>query len=160
MAQTKPPPGSQWTAVGRSWKCPRCGKRFIQRGLWHSCSVYTLDHHFAQKPAVRTLFDRYRAMVREAGGPFRLSIAKTRIGFIAAMTFAGASPRKAYLRAHFVMLRKISSPRFVHIESIPPYWVYSFEIRSESDLDEEARAWLTEAYTLGKAGLRALRLGR
>ncbi|HSL69253.1 MAG TPA: DUF5655 domain-containing protein [Longimicrobiales bacterium] len=144
-----PPPGDQWLQSSGLWLCPACGKAFKQRGLWHACVVLSLDHHFAQRPRARELFDAFQRSLEEVGGPFRLSIAQSRIGFITRMTFAAVMPRRSYLRAHFLLLRRIDSPRIIKIEQLSPYWVHNIEIRAESDLDEELRAWLQESYAVG-----------
>ncbi len=59
-------------------------------------------------------------------------------------------PRKRYLRAHILLLRKVDSPRFVRVDDMHSYWVHFFEIRDEADLDDEMRSWLREAYRVGK----------
>jgi hypothetical protein len=138
-----------------SWRCPECGKTFAQRGQSHSCTVVPLGHHFENRPQARTLFDALRAAVEKAGGPFRLSIARTRIGFIDRMTFAAVMPRKQYLRMHFVLRRQLRSPRFVRVDHVAPYWVHVLEIHAESDIDAELCRWLGESYrTLAVVGNR------
>ncbi|MBI1902103.1 MAG: hypothetical protein HYS13_13455, partial [Planctomycetia bacterium] len=148
-AMQQPPPGRLWKKNRAGWQCPGCGKTFIQRGLWHSCGAYTLADHFRGRPRARKLFEAFRAFVKDAGGPFRLSIAKTRIGFIRGITFSGAIVRKDYLRSGFLLLRRLRSPRFVKVEHFPPYYVHYVEIRDASDLDDELRAWAREAYAVG-----------
>jgi hypothetical protein len=137
-----PPPGE-------SWRCPECGKRFARREQRHSCGVVSLAHHFRGRPRSRALFEAFRAAVEDAAGPARLSVAKTRIGFLARITFAAVTPRREYLRAGFLLPRRSDSPRFVQVEHIPPYWVHTLRIRHESDIDPELRAWLREAAAVG-----------
>ncbi len=96
------------------------------------------------------MFEAFRAALEEEGGPVRLSVAKTRIGLIIKITFAAVMPRKRYLRAHILLLRRVHSPRFVRGDHVHPYWVYFFEIRDEADLDDEMRSWLREGYRVGK----------
>jgi uncharacterized protein DUF5655 len=79
----------------------------------------------------------------------RLSVAKTRIGFITGITFATATPRKRYLRAGFLLLRRARSPRFVGVQHVTPWWAHTLEIRDEAEIDDEVRAWLREAYEVG-----------
>ncbi len=79
----------------------------------------------------------------------RLSVAKTRIGLITKITFAAVMPRKRYLRAHILLLRRVHSPRFVRGDHVHPYWVHFFEVRDEADLHDEMASWLREAYQVG-----------
>jgi hypothetical protein len=134
------------------WECSGCGKRFARRGQNHSCGSVPLESHFAGSPKARALFDAYHAALLDVGGPCRLSVAKTRIGFITGITFSAVMPRKHYLRAHILLLRKLESARFVRIENIDPWWVHTFEIRGESDIDDELRRLLKESYALGARG--------
>jgi hypothetical protein len=134
------------------WTCPRCGKRFVGKNMWHSCSRRTVDEFFAGRdPALRRLFDAYVDFVEQIG-PFTIDVAKTRIAFQVRVRFAGvARLRRNDLVAGFWLKRRIESPRFTRVELIPPgNWVYQFVIRSPDDLDSEARRWLEEAYRVGQ----------
>lgn len=145
------PPAASWSRHGQLWRCPACGKEYPRAGQGHSCCVVSLDHHFRDRPRSRELFDAFRAAVEDAGGPVRLSVAKTRIGLITHITFAAVTPRKDYLRAHILLSRRVESPRFVRIDSVPPYWVHHFAIRKAADLDGELKSWLRESYLVGSA---------
>ena len=145
-----PPPAEAWVRAGARWECPACGKQYPRRGQGHSCVVVTLDEHFASRPRARELFDALRAAIEDAGGPVRLSIAKSRIGFINGITFAAAMPRQRSLRAHFVLLRELDSPRFIKVEHVPPWWVHTVSLDDPSQLDAELRVWLRESRQLGR----------
>lgn len=138
-----------WSRTADGWKCPRCQKRFIKPGLSHSCAIIALDEHFAGRPRSRQLFDALTSTIEKAGGPFRLSIAKTRIGLINGITFAAIMPRKNHLRFHFLLKRRIDSERVVKLEYYEPWYVHILELHEESELDEELRSWLGEAWKLG-----------
>ncbi len=143
------PPAPAWIPAGHLWQCPACDKRYPRAGQSHSCVVVTLDHHFRDRPQARALFDTFRAALERIGGPVRLSVAKTRIGFIGTVTFAAVIPRKDYLRAHILLNRRADSPRFHRVDAGPPYWVHHFTVESPADLDEELCAWLAEACQVG-----------
>ena len=147
----KVPPAQAWSRAGEHWQCPACGKLFPRAGQSHSCVVVPLDHHFDNRPRARELFEAFRRVVDEAGGPVRLSVAKTRIGLITELTFAAVQPRRDYLRVHILLKRRVDAPRFVRIDNVPPYWVHHFQIRDETDLDEELRALIHEACEVGAA---------
>ena len=149
MSRVNPPAGDTWLPTNGLWQCPACGKQFKQRGLWHSCIVVSLDEHFRQHSDVRPLFDAFCRVLEEEGGPFRLSIARTRIGFITRMTFAAVSVRKAELRGHFLLLRRVESLRIRRVEYFAPYWLHQFSLRSAAEVDGEMRGWLKESYAVG-----------
>lgn len=57
---------------------------------------------------------------------------------------------KGGLKAHIVLARRLSSPRFTRIESVSPKnQVHHFDIHSTEELDDEVRSWLREAYKVG-----------
>jgi hypothetical protein len=60
------------------WRCPRCGKSYVTRNLWHSCVVIPLEALFVGRPRALEL---YRSVLRllEAEGPVTVSVSKTRI---------------------------------------------------------------------------------
>ncbi len=134
------------------WQCPDCGKAFAQAGQSHSCGQVPLDHHFTDQPRARELFDALLAAVEQEGGPVRLSIAKTRIGLITRITFAAVTPRQQYLRAHLLLRRRVASNKFIRIDEagLGGYVVHVFEIRDESDIDDELRSYLRESYRVGQ----------
>jgi hypothetical protein len=149
LSRSNPPAGDTWLGVDGLFQCPACGKQFKQRGLWHSCIIVSLDEHFREQAEMRPLFDAFCRVLEEEGGPFRLSIAKTRIGFITRMTFAAVMVRKSELRGHFLLLRKVESPRIRKIEHFAPYWLHQFSLRNATELDREFREWLKESYAVG-----------
>src|SRR5215204_4614480 len=70
------------SALPLLWTCPRCGHQFVTRNLWHACTHYPLDHHFADKdPRIRRLFNRFLRLVR-ANGPVTVIPQKTRIALM------------------------------------------------------------------------------
>ena len=42
------------------WTCPRCGKSYVTRNMWHSCVIVPLESHESQ------LDVELRAWLREA----------------------------------------------------------------------------------------------
>jgi hypothetical protein len=80
------------------WKCPKCGHRFVTANIWHSCGHYRLADHFAGKPLLRKIFDRYVAVARTHGA-VTVYAQKTRIVMQGRVRFAGAVVRKDWLDA-------------------------------------------------------------
>jgi hypothetical protein len=133
------------------WTCPECGRRFANRNQWHACGPYSVESFLEGKsPEAIRLLNSFVELAKSCG-PVTLAPAKTRIGFQARMIFAAVnrlSDRK--LAAHVVLARRLASPRFTRIESLTPTsHVHHFQISRLEELDDEVRAWLCEAYSVG-----------
>ena len=133
------------------WHCEKCGRDFANRNQTHSCGKYSLAGHFAGKsPAIRALFDDVVNAI-ESVGPGLILPEKTRIAFQVRMSFAQVTPRRKWLDGHVVLARRYEHPRFRSIQTISPRnHVHAFRIERASDVDEEFRAWVTEAYAVGE----------
>jgi hypothetical protein len=131
------------------WTCPDCGKQYVTRNTWHSCVVVPLESHFVNRPRARQMFDAYVAAL-ERDGPITISVSKTRIEIMTRARFTGAVVRRDYLRASLWLKRRVDSPRFVKIEHFGgDDWGHYFEIRDESDIDDELMALAREARRVG-----------
>ena len=132
------------------WRCPTCGQTFVTRNMPHSCQVVALGDHFAGSE-LRPVFVAY-LQAAERNGPVIVNATKSRISFQARMRFAGIDrPRRDHLLANVVLTRPLESPRFAKVEFIPPYYyVHRFKLRAPSDVDDEVREWLAEAYQIGE----------
>ena len=127
--------------------CPRCGARLVTRNLWHSCGTYTLEGLFPRSdPAVVDLARKYVAMLYTLGD-VQVIPQKTRLTCVARVRFAGLQPRKDSFLASFALHRWLDSPRIVKTVDYGPRWRAQFvDVRTESDLDDELRAWLQESH--------------
>jgi Domain of unknown function (DUF5655) len=133
------------------WRCPECGQTFVARNMPHSCSVVGLDAFFERvEPALRELFDRFVAAAA-ASGPVTVNATKSRVSVQARMRFAGIErPRKRHLVATFVLTTPVRSPRIARVEYVEPYYyVHRVPLRAPSDVDDELRGWLAQAYQVG-----------
>jgi len=134
------------------WRCAKCRREFANRNQTHTCAgLHDLEHHFNGKPPeIRRLFDRVRSMV-ESIGPVRALPEKTRIAFQVRMSFAQITPRRRWLDGHVVLARRLESPRFRKVETFSPRnHLHTFRIERADEIDDELRAWLMEAYAVGK----------
>ena len=96
------------------------------------------------------MFDRVVALI-EALGPVRVLPEKTRIAFQVRMSFAQITPRKRWLDGHIVLARRLESSRFRRIETFSPRnHLHAFRLTDATDLDDEFRSWLSEAYAVGE----------
>ena len=139
------------TAKPRLWRCPKCRRAFANRNQSHSCGKLDLAHHFRGKdPAIRELFDRVAAAVK-AIGPVRVLPEKTRIAFQVRMSFAQVTVRRKWLDGHVVLARRLDHPRFTKVETFSPRnHLHAFRLHDASEIDDDFRAWLAEAYLVGR----------
>jgi len=132
------------------WRCPKCGHRFASKNLWHSCGRFRLADHFAGKdPALRTLWDRFVALLRR-NGPVTVYAQKTRIVCMVRVRFAGAQVRSRWLDAGLWLKRRASHPTLRRVDFLPPHdYLHYFRLRSLADLDAAFAALTREAYAIG-----------
>jgi hypothetical protein len=139
--------------MGRAalWHCDECGRDFANRNQSHSCGRYELADHFRGKPPeIRALFDEVVAAMR-AIGPVRILPEKTRIAFQVRMSFAQLTPRRQWIDGHVVLARRLEHPRFRRIETFSPRnHLHAFRLTNAGDVDADFRAWLAEAYLVGR----------
>ena len=133
------------------WRCPVCGRQFANRNQSHACGRSTLASHFAGKPAaVRAIFDKLLLVARR-NGPVTVLPEKTRIAFQVRMSFAAFVIRQNWVDGHVVLARRLENPRFRRIETFSPRnHLHAFRFESLDDVDDEAAAWLAEAYRVGE----------
>lgn len=133
------------------WRCGVCGREFANRNQSHACGRYELERHFRdKKPEIRQLFDRAAAVI-EAIGPVRILPEKTRIAFQVRMSFAQLTPKRNWIDGHVVLARRLEHPRFTRIETFSPRnHLHAFRLRQLSDIDADFRAWMDEAYQVGR----------
>ena len=132
------------------WTCPECGQSFVTRNLSHSCCRLTEEEFFGGRDSQRTLYRAFLAFVRRAG-PVTVNINKTRISFQGRARFACVDRvTRDGLVCHVWLKRRLESPRFVRVEALPPRdFVHYFRLTDPAELDDEAAAWITEAYEVG-----------
>jgi Domain of unknown function (DUF5655) len=67
------------------------------------------------------------------------------------MSFAAFVPRRRWLDGHVVLARRLDHPRFRRIEEYSPRNVlHAFRLSGPDDVDTDVRAWLAEAYLVGR----------
>src|SRR5687767_7744543 len=75
---------------------------------------------------------------------------KTRIAFQVRMSFAQVTPRRRWLDGHVVLARRLEHPRFRSIQTFSPRnHLHTFRVNDLSEVDDELRGWLAEAYAVG-----------
>ena len=132
------------------WTCPACGQSFVGRNMAHSCCRFTEEDFFGARAAQRALYRAFLAFI-ERVGPVTVNINKTRISFQGRARFATvARVTRDGLVCTFWLKRRIESPRFARVEKLPPSdHIYTFKLTNAAELDDEAAAWIAEAYEVG-----------
>jgi Domain of unknown function (DUF5655) len=132
------------------WRCAKCRRAFANRNQSHACGRHTLAHHFRGKPsAIRALYREVVAAIRSIG-PVRVLPEKTRIAFQVRMSFAQVTPRRGWLDGHVVLARRLDHPRFRSVQTFSPRnHLHTFRLVRLSDVDQDFRTWLAEAYLVG-----------
>ena len=133
------------------WTCPKCSRQFINTNMPHSCGRYSVQKFLAGKSQhAISLYEHFSTLVSDCG-PVQIAPAKTRIGFQVRMIFAAVNKLSDHgLEAHVVLTRRLETPRIKRIETMTPKcYVNHFKLESLSDLDEEVKSWLREAYQVG-----------
>jgi hypothetical protein len=132
------------------WTCPECGHEFVGRNMWHSCSNYSLAHHFEGKDEkVRQIFDKIIEMVRRCG-PVTIYAQKTRIVFQVRVRFGGAITHKRWLDASLWLTRRASHACLRRIESFNARdQGHSFRFHDPSQVDAQFAKLVREAYRVG-----------
>jgi len=76
---------------------------------------------------------------------------KSRIAFHVRMSFAQLTPRRDWVDGHVVLARRLEHPRFRKIESFSARnHAHHFRLSDPADVDDDVRAWLAEAYAVGR----------
>ncbi len=129
------------------WQCPKCGKHFITRNMWHSCKLYRAEPLFARcEPHVLQLYKKLETMVL-ACGPVIIEPKRTGIAFQVRVRALGCVPRKSYLKVGFAFAEQRQHPRFQKVKTYSPHWyTHWIHVRSEQELDGEVEAWIRDAY--------------
>lgn len=132
------------------WSCPECGRQFANLNQWHSCLELALDEHLASKSEhAVALYRAFEAAVGECG-EFRMHPQKTRIAFIARMTFASATLARRWIDISFILPEPIGDARISSIDMYGPTgFGHHVRIHEEFEFDGAIRRWLCDAHRRG-----------
>lgn len=132
------------------WPCPACGRTFANSNQTHACGRHRLEDHFDGKdPAVRRIYDAFRAML-ESFGPVEVLPEKTRIAFHVRMSFAQLTVRRSWVLGHLVLARRAEDPLFRKVETMSRRnHVHHFRLDSPEDVGR-LRDFAREAYAVGR----------
>ena len=113
----------------------------------------TVDEFLTGQSDSRRIFDALHAAV-DAIGPVEVRVTKSQVAFRRRRAFAFAWRPGAYLRGQVAPLvltlalrRRDPSPRWKEVvEPYPGRFTHHLELRSPTEIDDEVRAWLEEAW--------------
>ena len=87
---------------GELWTCPKCGRKFVGRNMWHACGDYSVERFLAP--------------------------AKTRIAFMARVRFAGVDAiSDRGMTIVFALPGPMRHRRIRRVENIAPGWVRTLD---------------------------------
>jgi hypothetical protein len=130
------------------WTCPKCGRKFVGRNMWHACGDYSVEKFLAGKgDKARRLFDGFESLIA-ACGRYEVSPAKTRVAFMARVRFAGVNAiSDRGMTISFALPSPMRHPRIRKVEEIVPGWYgHWMRITDPEELDDELLGWLRESY--------------
>jgi hypothetical protein len=150
LGRESPPAAGGSRRAYPMWTCPKCGNQFVTRNMFHSCGRHDLASVFQGKPpAVRQLFERFRALV-EACGLVTPVVYRDRVGYMVRVRFASAAPRKQWLEVGFWLRRRLESSRIDRVETLSPnVHIHWMKVVTLAELDAELGEWLRESYEIG-----------
>ena len=141
-------------AAVKSWKCPKCGRKFEKNKQPHSCTIYPVAKHLKGKEAAAELYNELKIKIKKAAGPFKIESLPCCIHFVTAFTtftFAAVFAMKDRLRLHFTLDHKIASPRIRRYSQIATSrHMYEVDIKDKKEINKELLVWLKEAYNTKK----------
>ena len=114
-----------------------------------------LERFFDDRPEARAIFDVAREAIA-ALGTAELQVTKSQIAFRHGRGFAWAWTPDRYLRGETAPLvlsislnRADASPRWNEVVEVPGnHWMHHLELQGASNIDDEVRRWLREAWDL------------
>ena len=117
--------------------------------------TWTIDKLFAGKPIQSRLYQYVRAFI-ETLGPVTIKVTKTQVAFANVRQFAwvwlpmewakNRPPNSVVLS--FALGKHITHSQIVQaVEPYPGRWMHHVIIQNESDLNEDVRRWLGQAFT-------------
>jgi hypothetical protein len=130
-----------------NWSCPACGREFShKRG--HVCApALGEDDYFASRPSYER--EVYRAVRDhlESVGPVIVEFVGVGIFFKTRRNVVELRPMKKWVNVGFGLYRYFEDPRISRTtRTRGPSTYYGVRATSAADIDEQLRAWLTEAY--------------
>jgi uncharacterized protein DUF5655 len=133
---------------GVTWTCPECARQFGRRGQTHECApALTVEEYFATGPDFeRPIFDVVREHL-ESLGPVVVEPVQVGVFFKRGRTFAELRPKTRWVTLSFIVPMPVPDARISRrVTASASRTYHETKLRLPSDVDDDVRAWLTEAY--------------
>jgi hypothetical protein len=130
------------------WTCPRCDREFGRARQSHTCVPgITVDAAFAgRSPAARAVYDAILAHVRRLG-PVHEDAVSVGVFLKSDRKLAEVRPRSRDVWLGLYLPRPVRDPRIARVLGpAGPRVVHVILLRGADDVDDQVRAWLTEAF--------------
>ncbi len=134
------------------WTCPKCGHRFVQKNLWHSCGNYTVADFLKGKPEPSVRLFHYFLKEYDKIGPITLDPVKTRVAFMVDVRF-GSVHRigRNFIAGGFWLTRRRRHRTIYRVEELGPRcFLHHFRLHKPEDIDAAFRRLMALAYRVGK----------
>ena len=144
------------TRAGGRWRCVTCGRTFARAKQAHSCQVVPLSQHLdAATAEARAAYEAVLSALKSCG-PFQAVPTKSGINLLSGTSLGGIKFRKDGVDVGLLMTRRLVSPRVTWFLQISQRsFIHRVPVRSPKEVDRELRAWIREAYAVGRmAGRR------
>jgi hypothetical protein len=130
------------------WTCPRCDREFAAARQAHTCAPGGSVEDSFSGPAAR-FRAAYDAVVAhlETLGPIHEDAVTVGVFLKSDRKIAELRPRARSLALMLSLPRTVEDPRITRVVSSSPGRVFHLiPLRSPDDVDDQVRAWLTEAF--------------
>lgn len=133
------------------WACPSCHRRFANPNQWHSCIELELEEHLASKSDIAVAIYRAVESALALCGEFRIHPQKTRVAFIARMTFAAVRLMKRWADLSLILPTPLDDLRVGELELYgPTSFGHRIRLTDPIEVDLDVRSWLCAAHTRGE----------
>jgi DNA-binding response OmpR family regulator len=130
------------------WTCPRCEREFGKANQAHVCVPgNTVERTFAGRPPVqREIYASIIAYLRSLG-PVHEDAVRVGVFLKHESKLAEVRPMARALSLNLVLPRHMDSPRVLRrLRMTAERTVHVIRLTAVTDVDDEVREWLTEAY--------------
>lgn len=130
------------------WECPECRRQFARQRQAHECSpAMTIEEYFATGPPwERPIYDAVVAHL-DALGPMHVEPVSVGIFVKSTGTFIQLRPTARFVNLWLPLTRALDHPKVTRkpVRSGDTVWNI-VRLTGPDDVDDELRAWLSEAY--------------
>lgn len=131
------------------WKCSKCGRVFERKDQPHSYKKVTLEDHFKNKDAAKSIFDVLLKKMTADVGKCKVISLPCCIHLFGEYDFLAALPKKDRLEIRFGLHRALPGPKIKQaVQTSMTSFKNCIDIKSKDEIDNKLMSWLSEAYFL------------